>query len=109
MAAGVHKTLLYEWNLDEPHGALSRSKGSKGIGPKAWRWVGEMQEISKAYRDECLCGDFHAGAATVYEGLAHLKGTPATKSGEDMAAELADRAAKELGIKWGVRDNEHDF
>ena len=45
-AAGVHASLISEWTRSEPHKALARSNGSKGVGPKAWRWIGEMQEIA---------------------------------------------------------------
>jgi hypothetical protein len=64
-ATGVHDTLVEEWTLSNPNGALGRSQGSKGIGPKAWRWIGEMLEISHAYKAVRLSGDFHSGAATV--------------------------------------------
>jgi hypothetical protein len=56
-----------------------------------------MQEIASAYRDVGLSGDFHSGAAVVYENLAHLKGTQPTRSAADMAGELADHAAKVMG------------
>eukprot|EP01047_Picozoa_sp_COSAG01_P063780 COSAG01_NODE_8328_length_2827_cov_4.134164_1_plen_169_part_00 len=56
-----------------------------------------MQEIASAYRDVGLSGDFHSGAAAVYENLAHLKGTQPTRSAADMAGELADHAAKVMG------------
>jgi hypothetical protein len=32
-----------------PRAAIGRTNGSKGIGPKAWRWVGEMEEIAAAF------------------------------------------------------------
>ena len=78
-AAGVHDTLMKEWTMDEPHGALGelvcsviahysvnlgmtlvlraptgRTNGSKGIGPKAWRWIGEMEEIASAFSVRAL-------------------------------------------------------
>ncbi|MEO5924295.1 MAG: DUF1932 domain-containing protein [Bryobacteraceae bacterium] len=41
--------------------------------PKAWRWVSEMHEISAALEAAGMPGDFHAGAAKVYERLVGLK------------------------------------
>ena len=41
--------------------------------PKAWRWIAEMDEISKALEAVNLPGDFHQAAATVYERMARFK------------------------------------
>ncbi len=41
--------------------------------PKAWRWIEEMHEISAALEAVNMPGDFHAGAAKVYERLASFK------------------------------------
>lgn len=35
------------WTADPAHNALERTNGSKGVGPKAWRWIGEMHELAK--------------------------------------------------------------
>ena len=56
-----------------------------------------------------LSGDFHKGAAAVYEGLAHLKGTPPDKSAADMAAELAETASKKLQIKRACASPKKDL
>jgi 3-hydroxyisobutyrate dehydrogenase-like beta-hydroxyacid dehydrogenase len=110
LACGVHETLAKEWVMSVP-AALEKSQGGQGIGPKAWRWVGEMNEISQAYQDVGLSGDFHSGAATVYEGLAHLKGSAPDKSLVQMAHELKTKAACIMGIRWGVKvgADEADF
>jgi len=50
-----------------------------------------------------LSGDFHTGAAKVYDGLAHLKGTPPTKSAAEMAQELATKASQKLEVKQALR------
>eukprot|EP01052_Picozoa_sp_SAG31_P017614 SAG31_NODE_1213_length_9359_cov_4.298164_9_plen_265_part_00 len=53
---------------------------------------------------------FHAGAATVFAGLASLKGAPSTgpsaKSARDMAGMLADTAGKEMQIKKGLQNSD---
>lgn len=43
---------------------------------KAWRWVGEMEELSKAFVDAGLPGGFHAGAADLYARMAQYKDVP---------------------------------
>ena len=50
---------------------------------KAWRFVGEMQEISATFKGAGLPGGFHQAAAEVYERLATFKDhdeTPAIES-----------------------------
>ncbi len=49
-----------------------------------------------------LSGDFHTGAAKVYEGLAHLKGSAPSKSAADMASELATKASQQLEVKQAL-------
>ena len=36
-ASGVWEALVEEWSLSEPHAALSRSRGSRGIGARTLR------------------------------------------------------------------------
>jgi hypothetical protein len=42
-------------------------------GPKAWRFVGEMQQIADSMRAAGVTGRFHDGAGDVYQRLASLK------------------------------------
>ena len=37
--------------------------------PKAWRWVGEMEEIAATFEAVGLPGGFHGAAADVYRRL----------------------------------------
>lgn len=43
---------------------------------KAWRWVGEMEELSKAFVDVGLPGGFHDGAADLYSRMTQYKDVP---------------------------------
>ncbi len=45
---------------------------------KAWRWVGEMEELSKAFVDVGLPGGFHAGAAELFSRMTQYKDVPAS-------------------------------
>ncbi len=61
--------------MGEEH--LERAQnGSKGWAGKAWRWVGEMEELSLAFEEAGLPGGFHAGAAELYRRLAEFKDVP---------------------------------
>src|SRR4051794_1508575 len=41
--------------------------------PKAWRWVPEMREIADTLETAGMPGEFHFGAAKIYERLAGFK------------------------------------
>ena len=79
-ALGVMAALEQEWqrSLPETPARLERTKGAAG--PKAWRYVGEMLEIARAFEDAGQTGGFHRAAAEVYEQLAaahrHRAGGP---------------------------------
>lgn len=67
---GVEETLLAEWARSQP--ALARRDLSGSIA-KAWRFTGEMREISRTFADDGLPPGFHAAAAELYETLGPLK------------------------------------
>jgi 3-hydroxyisobutyrate dehydrogenase-like beta-hydroxyacid dehydrogenase len=58
--AGVEQDLLAEW---QPHVDEAR------VARKAWRWVGEMDEIARAFGDEGVPPGFHEAAAEVYRWI----------------------------------------
>jgi len=71
--SGVYDALLAEWQMSVPHLPTQAEARAAGVGPKAWRFVGEMQEIAASLRAAGVPGDFHDGAAAVYEALAGFK------------------------------------
>ncbi len=75
-AAAEHYGVLPELKGQFIHRGLSIEKIEAQIvraAPKAWRWIAEMHEISEALNAAGMPGDFHAGAAKVYERLAGMK------------------------------------
>lgn len=70
---GVYEALLDEWGRSMPNMPAQAEGRAAGVGPKAWRFVGEMQEIAASLRDAGVPGDFHDGAAAVYQALAGFK------------------------------------
>ncbi len=71
--AGVAEALGQEWELSQP-GLGQRSAGTAaGAGPKAWRWIGEMEEIASTMAAADLPDDFHRGAAELYRRMAGFK------------------------------------
>ena len=70
---GVDKALLEEWSISQPD-LLRRSNRAAAVAtPKAWRYVGEMQEIAEAFEAAGLPVGFHHAAAQICERLAPFK------------------------------------
>jgi 3-hydroxyisobutyrate dehydrogenase-like beta-hydroxyacid dehydrogenase len=72
-AEGVTEALLNEWNISQP-GLVARSEaGAVNAAPKAWRFVGEMEEVASTFKQAGLPDHFHLGAAEVYKKLRGFK------------------------------------
>lgn len=74
-AEGVTDAIVGEWATSIPE-LVDRSEAVSGqVGPKAWRFEGEMMEIAATFAEQDLPPHFHQGAAEIYRRLAELKGT----------------------------------
>jgi 3-hydroxyisobutyrate dehydrogenase-like beta-hydroxyacid dehydrogenase len=71
---GVREDLLEEWSLSQPALADSAVSRVERTTAKAWRFVGEMQEISMTFQSAGLPGEFHRAAELIYESQARFKG-----------------------------------
>jgi 3-hydroxyisobutyrate dehydrogenase-like beta-hydroxyacid dehydrogenase len=69
---GVEAALLAEWRLSQP-GVDKRSEVITAQARKAWRWIGEMEEIAASFEAAGLPGGFHLAAADLYRRLEGLK------------------------------------
>lgn len=72
---GIADELVAEWDLSMPGLSDRLTRTAAGVGPKAWRFVGEMDEIARSLELVDLPPDFHEGAAELYMRLANLKGS----------------------------------
>lgn len=68
---GVRDALERQWGQGLSASAHKRTTDSA---LKAWRFVGEMQEIAATFAESGLPGGFHAAAAEIYERLAPFRG-----------------------------------
>jgi 3-hydroxyisobutyrate dehydrogenase-like beta-hydroxyacid dehydrogenase len=75
-AEGVSEALLDAWATLMPELVQRSEQAALGAAPKAWRWTGEMLEISATFESAGLPGGFHRGAAEVYERLEPFKVEP---------------------------------
>jgi len=70
---GVDAALLAEWRVSQPQLEKRCDRAAAVASPKAWRYVGEMEEISEAFEKAGLPGGFHKAAAELCERLESFK------------------------------------
>lgn len=70
---GVSEALMAEWDISQP-GLVARSeRTAQGVSPKAWRFIGEMEQIASTFAEADLPDGFALAAAGIYERMADLK------------------------------------
>lgn len=84
---GVEQALLGEWALSLPALVEQATSGPLRSAPKAWRFIGEMEEHAATFRDAGLPDGVPAAAAEVYRRLASFKDV-ADPSLDDVLAAL---------------------
>ncbi len=72
-AEGIEETLLAEWAGSQADLPGRSERAAAGSAPKAWRWIGEMEEIADSFAGVGLPDGFHRGAARLYERMAGFK------------------------------------
>ena len=72
-AEDVESALLDEWALSQPDLKQRSEVNARATASRAWRFVGEMQEIASSFEARGLAGDFHTGAAKIYGALSRFK------------------------------------
>jgi 3-hydroxyisobutyrate dehydrogenase-like beta-hydroxyacid dehydrogenase len=88
-AEGIGPALLEEWSISQPD-LLQRLEGTaRGTAGKAWRFVGEMEEIAATFEAQGLPGGFHQAAAQAYGRMSGLKDVKAATLEDVLSALLA--------------------
>lgn len=75
-AEGVDPALLAEWKLSQPDATARSERAISENARKAWRFVGEMDEIARAMKSAGLTPGFHEAAGEIYRRLSVFKDTP---------------------------------
>ncbi len=88
----VLEPLLGEWQRGRT-GLEERADGLGGAAAKAWRWVGEMEQIAASFEAAGLPGGFHHAAAEVYERMVQFKDDRNAPGGPTLAQTLLDHAS----------------
>ena len=90
--AGVDDALRAEWQRSQP-GLEARSESAvAGNAPKAWRFVGEMEEIARTFAAAGLPPGFHEACAAVYDRLGRYKDASTLPTVAEAADALGGRA-----------------
>ena len=88
VAEGVDEALVAEWHRSQPALPKRSEAAARDNARKAWRFVGEMEEITATFEAAGLPGDFHEAAAEIYRRLAVYKDATTPPSMADLAGPL---------------------
>ncbi len=89
MREGVDDALLDEWTRSQPDLPRRSERAVATNVRKAWRFVGEMEEIAASFEAAGLPRGFHEAAAEVYRRLVGWKDTATSPSVAEVAKALA--------------------
>ncbi len=89
---GVRGDLEEQWSRNGSDFAEDTTRRVRNVTAKAWRFVGEMHEISATLEDAGVPGEFHSAAADVYQRMAEFKGAPETPSLEAVMDALLEKS-----------------
>lgn len=85
---GVRADLEQQWSQNGSDQAAQNARKVRNVTAKAWRFVGEMNEIAATFEDAGVPGEFHAAAAEIYTRIAGFKGASETPALDDVLAAL---------------------
>ncbi|MFC2078409.1 DUF1932 domain-containing protein [Candidatus Bipolaricaulota bacterium] len=87
---GVRADLERQWSREGSDFADKTTARVRRVTSKAWRFIGEMEEIAATFRAAGLPDGFHEAAADVYRRMAGLEELPDTPSLEHVLSRLLD-------------------
>jgi 3-hydroxyisobutyrate dehydrogenase-like beta-hydroxyacid dehydrogenase len=89
---GVDEALGREWKRSQPGAAERSEQAVDGSARKAWRFVGEMEEMATAFAEAGLPNGFQEAAAEIYRRLAGYKDSAAPPSVMEVAGALTKKS-----------------
>lgn len=87
-AFDVWEELEQQWERNWPGFVEQAVNRARRVTAKAWRFAGEMEEISATFAEAGLPGGFHAAAANLYRRIAHFKDASPTPPLEEVLTAL---------------------
>ena len=91
----VRAELESQWSRDGSDFVAEVQQRVRSSTLKAWRFAGEMDEISQTFIEAGLPGGFHGAAADVYRRIAHFKGLDDLPPLEDVLAAVRESGGAE--------------
>jgi 3-hydroxyisobutyrate dehydrogenase-like beta-hydroxyacid dehydrogenase len=85
---GVDDALLAEWRRSQPELPKRSESAARDNARKAWRFVGEMEEIAATFEAAGLPGGFHEAAGEIYRRLTPYKDTATPPAMADLVEPL---------------------
>ncbi len=89
MREGVDEALLREWAISQTDLPKRSERAVEGTARKAWRFVGEMEELAAAFTAAGVPGEFHEAGAEIYRRLAGWKDAPTAPTVAEVLKTLA--------------------
>jgi 3-hydroxyisobutyrate dehydrogenase-like beta-hydroxyacid dehydrogenase len=86
--AGIDEALLSEWKRSQPDLPALAERAVRATPPKAWRFVGEMEEIAATFEQAGLPDGFCQAAAEIYRRLTPFKDAPEPPSAAQVVEAL---------------------
>jgi 3-hydroxyisobutyrate dehydrogenase-like beta-hydroxyacid dehydrogenase len=87
---GVREELEAQWSKNSSDFAQKTSARVSNVTAKAWRFIGEMEEIASTFEHAGLPGGFHLAAADIYKRISTLEDTDSISEVKDILAALLD-------------------
>lgn len=90
-ALDVRNELETQWSRDEAGSADRAERRVRRVTAKAWRFVGEMEEIAATFTEAGMPGGFHQAAAEIYRRIAGLRGWTSPPDLNEVLKALVDQ------------------
>jgi 3-hydroxyisobutyrate dehydrogenase-like beta-hydroxyacid dehydrogenase len=91
----VRADLEAQWSHNGSNFAAQSANSVRRVTAKAWRFVGEMDEIAATFAQAGVPGEFHQAAGEIYRRMANFKDAPDTPSLDSVLAALLNNAHKD--------------
>ena len=92
---GVWEELEHQWSRGGSDFAEQAVQRVRRVTAKAWRFAGEMEEISATFDSVGVPGGFHAAASDIYRRITGFKDATSTPPLEDVVAALLQTPGKD--------------
>lgn len=95
---GVLDELMAEWGRNGSNAAQENERKVREVTAKAWRFVGEMEEIAATFDAAGMPAGFHQAAAEIYRRLAEFKDAPTTPAIDEVLTALQSPAESAVHV-----------